>query len=131
MDRSHALQILLLLSILHRHTLTSAAANSSAMLTCSDKLATFSSCLPFIAVFHHNLTDFPAPLCGDEFSAAFGGGSAVCLCDAALQRKIIEFPINSTKLVSLASVCPLKNQSSKAEISLETLCSGLNLNLDM
>lgn len=131
----HTLQILLLfIFLLHRHTLTSVTAHSPAMLpsaTCSDELVTFSSCLPYIAVFPHNLTDFPPPQCCDDFSTAFGSDSAVCLCYFALQQKSNEFPINSTKLLSLASVCPLKSQNSKAKITLETLRSGSELHLNI
>lgn len=130
----HAIQIvILLLFLLHRRTLTDYSPEILPSAACSDKLVTFSSsCLPFIAVFPHNLTGFPPPQCCEEFSAAVGGDSAVCLLYAALQQRIVEFPIDSTKLLYLASVCPLKDRKPKARISNETLCSGLEFeNLDM
>ncbi|KAK6130158.1 hypothetical protein DH2020_036074 [Rehmannia glutinosa] len=91
---------------------------------CSDKLVTFSTCLPYVAVSPNNLTDSPPPQCCDDVSAAFGDGSAICLCYFVLRPKILGFPLNSTRLLSLTSVCPVKDQNSKANFSLETLCSG-------
>ncbi|KAK6130221.1 hypothetical protein DH2020_036031 [Rehmannia glutinosa] len=91
---------------------------------CSDKLVTFSTCLPYVAVSPNNLTDSPPPQCCDDVSAAFGDGSAICLCYFVLRPKILGFPLNSTRLLSLTSVCPVKDQTSEANFSLETLCSG-------
>ncbi|KAL8485171.1 hypothetical protein ACS0TY_027462 [Phlomoides rotata] len=120
------LQILLLSLLLHRGSLASAVADSPMMLpstACSDELVTFSSCLPFIAVSPNNLTDFPPPQCCDDVSTAFLNGSAICLCYFVLQPKILGFPLNSTKLLSLTSVCPQKDPNSNANSSLEKLCS--------
>ncbi|KAI3469597.1 hypothetical protein Pfo_026260 [Paulownia fortunei] len=126
---NHTLHILLLLLLLHRLTLTltSNAADPPLMFpsaACSDKLVTFSTCLPYVAVSPNNLTDCPPPQCCDEVSGAFRDGSAICLCYFVLRPKILGFPLNSTKLLSLTSVCPQKDQNPKANFSLETLCSG-------
>ncbi|KAL0348874.1 UNVERIFIED_CONTAM: hypothetical protein Sangu_1115200 [Sesamum angustifolium] len=102
---------------LHRRRFTPTTASA-------DELVTFSSCLPYVAVFPNNLTDSPSPLCCDDVAAVLGNGSSVCLCYFVLRPKILGFPLNSTKLLSLTAVCPLKDKSSKADFSLETLCSG-------
>ncbi|KAL6522661.1 hypothetical protein OROHE_016508 [Orobanche hederae] len=125
---NHALHLLLLLLllILHRLTLTSADANPPLMshsIACSDKLVTFSACLPFVAVSPNNLTNSPPPQCCDILSAAFGDDSAICLCYLVLRPGILGFPLNSTNLLSLTSVCPLKDQTSRANFSLKALCS--------
>ncbi|PIN22561.1 hypothetical protein CDL12_04714 [Handroanthus impetiginosus] len=124
---NHALHILLLL--LHSLTLTASASASSAAdpprsAACSDELVTFSTCLPYVAVSPNNLTDSPPPQCCDDVSAAFGNDSAICLCYFVVRPEILGFPLNSTKLFSLTSVCPVKDQNSMANFSLETLCSG-------
>ncbi|KAL2229929.1 UNVERIFIED_CONTAM: hypothetical protein Sindi_1587300 [Sesamum indicum] len=119
--------ILLLLLLLHCLSVTSTTADSpptTGSAACSDELVTFSTCLPYVAVFPNNLTDSPSQLCCDDVAAVLGNGSSVCLCYFVVRPKILGFPLNSTKLLSLTSVCPLKDKSSKADFSLETLCSG-------
>ncbi|KAL0414507.1 UNVERIFIED_CONTAM: hypothetical protein Sradi_1652400 [Sesamum radiatum] len=119
--------LLLLVLLLYCLSVTSTAADSpptTASTGCSDELVTFSTCLPYVAVFPNNLTDSPSPLCCDDVAAVFGNGSSVCLCYFLLRPKILGFPLNSTKLLSLTSVCQLKDKSSKADLSIGTLCSG-------
>ncbi|KZV29875.1 hypothetical protein F511_15839 [Dorcoceras hygrometricum] len=90
---------------------------------CSDELVTFTTCLPYVSVSPNNLTESPPPQCCDDISTAFSTGSAVCLCYFLLRPGILGFPLNSTKLMSLTSVCPLKERGSKVNFSLEALCS--------
>ncbi|KAL2463837.1 non-specific lipid transfer protein-like 1 [Forsythia ovata] len=92
--------------------------------TCSDELVTFSLCLPYIASFPNNITGIPPLQCCDHVSIAFASGSALCLCYFVHRPGILGFPINSTKLMSLTSVCPENRHGSKANFSLESLCSG-------
>ncbi|KAK4425650.1 hypothetical protein Salat_1759000 [Sesamum alatum] len=120
-------RLYVLLLLLHGLSVASTAEDlplSNPSAACSDELVTFSTCLPYVAVFPNNLTDSPSPLCCDDVAAVFGNGSYICLCYVLLRPKILGFPLNSTKLLSLTSVCPLKDRSSKANFSLETLCSG-------
>ncbi|GER31054.1 lipid-transfer protein [Striga asiatica] len=107
-------------------TLTSAfaAAAQTPTAACSDRLVTFSTCLPYVAAAPNNLTSSPPPSCCNEVSAAFGDGSADCLCYMVRRPDFLGFPLNSTKLMSLTSVCPLKKRNSTASFSLEKLCSG-------
>ncbi|KAG8370232.1 hypothetical protein BUALT_Bualt14G0095600 [Buddleja alternifolia] len=81
-------------------------------------------CLPYVADSPNNLTNSPPPQCCDDVSAAFSSGAAFCLCYFVRRPNIFGFPLNSTKLLSLTSVCPMNDRSSDANFSLETLCSG-------
>ncbi|KAL1543275.1 non-specific lipid transfer protein GPI-anchored 25-like [Salvia divinorum] len=126
---NHAPYILLsLLLLIHRPTLTSGvdAGDSPMMLpsaACTDELVVFSSCLPFIGASPNNRTDIPPPECCDDVSDAFTNGSAICLCYFILEPDILGFPLNSSKLLSLTSLCARNDQNSTANFSLQTLCS--------
>ncbi|EYU41462.1 hypothetical protein MIMGU_mgv1a018007mg [Erythranthe guttata] len=126
--------LLLLLLLLHRLILTPAAADGDSdadapvtipSIACSDELVAFSTCLPYVAVPPNNRTDSPPPQCCDQVSSAFRDGSAICLCYFVLRPKILGFPLDSTKILSLTSVCALDDRNSEANFSMETLCSGL------
>ncbi|KAL7144760.1 hypothetical protein ABFS83_07G033800 [Erythranthe nasuta] len=131
---NHAIHLLLLLLLLlHRLILTPAAANADSdadasvaipSVACSDELVAFSTCLPYVAVPPNNRTDSPPPQCCDQVSSAFRDGSAICLCYFVLRPKILGFPLDSTKILSLTSVCALDDRNSEANFSMETLCSG-------
>ncbi|KAL9161629.1 hypothetical protein ABFS82_07G034100 [Erythranthe guttata] len=125
--------LLLLLLLLHRLILTPAAADGDSdadapvtipSIACSDELVAFSTCLPYVAVPPNNRTDSPPPQCCDQVSSAFRDGSAICLCYFVLRPKILGFPLDSTKILSLTSVCALDDRNSEANFSMETLCSG-------
>ncbi|KAL3648989.1 hypothetical protein CASFOL_005392 [Castilleja foliolosa] len=123
---NHAIHLLLLILLLHRLSIASAAANPpvvSPSMNCSDKLVAFSTCLPYVAVAPNNLSDSPPPQCCNEVSAAFSDGSAICLCYIVLRPAILGFPLNSTKVLSLTSVCPFKDLTAQANCSLRKLCS--------
>ncbi|XP_073124578.1 non-specific lipid transfer protein GPI-anchored 25 [Henckelia pumila] len=90
---------------------------------CADELVTFTTCLPYVSVSPNNLTESPPPQCCDDISTAFSSGSAVCLCYFLLRPGMLGFPLNSSKLMTLTSVCPAKHHDSEANFSLETLCS--------
>ncbi|XP_075516037.1 non-specific lipid transfer protein GPI-anchored 25 isoform X2 [Primulina tabacum] len=90
---------------------------------CSDELVTFTTCLPYVSDSPNNLTESPPPQCCDDISTAFSTGSAVCLCYFLLRPGMLGFPLNSSKLMSLTSVCPAKHHDSEASFSLGTLCS--------
>ncbi|KAH6808907.1 hypothetical protein C2S51_026690 [Perilla frutescens var. frutescens] len=90
---------------------------------CTDQLVIFSSCLPFIGASPNNRTDFPPPECCGDVSNAFMNGSAICVCYLILQPDILGFPLNSSKLLSLTSLCPRNDQNSMDNASLQTLCS--------
>lgn len=137
MDRSaitamnRALYVLLFLH-LHRLTLASSAVAESPIMipstACTDQLVIFSSCLPFIGACPNNRTEFPPPQCCHDVAAAFTNGSAICVCYLILEPDILGFPLNSSKLLSLTSICPRSDQTREANFSLQKLCSGSNLN---
>ncbi|XP_009783115.1 non-specific lipid transfer protein GPI-anchored 25-like [Nicotiana tabacum] len=91
---------------------------------CADELVAFSPCLPFISGSPNNISDSPPVQCCDNFAAAFDDNTAICLCYLVHNPQILGFPINSTKLMSLASVCPVKEKEGEENLSLESLCSG-------
>ncbi|XP_047983536.1 non-specific lipid transfer protein GPI-anchored 25 [Salvia hispanica] len=118
----------LLLLLIHRPNLTSAvdAGDSPMMLpsaACTDELVVLSSCLPFIGASPNNRTEIPPPECCADVSDAFTNGSAICLCYFILEPNILGFPLNSSKLLSLTSLCARNDQNSTANFSLQKLCS--------
>ncbi|XP_070042070.1 non-specific lipid transfer protein GPI-anchored 25 isoform X2 [Nicotiana tomentosiformis] len=91
---------------------------------CADELVAFSPCLPYISDSPNNISDSPPVQCCDNFAAAFDDNTAICLCYLVHNPQILGFPINSTKLISLTSVCPVKEKEGEENLSLESLCSG-------
>ncbi|XP_075086475.1 non-specific lipid transfer protein GPI-anchored 25 isoform X3 [Nicotiana tabacum] len=91
---------------------------------CADELVAFSPCLPYISDSPNNISDSPPVQCCDNFAAAFDDNTAICLCYLVHNPQILGFPINSTKLISLTSVCPVKENEGEENLSLESLCSG-------
>ncbi|KAF3618759.1 putative vicilin-like antimicrobial peptides 2-2-like [Capsicum annuum] len=100
--------------------------SSSTEIGCADELVAFSPCLPYISEPPNNISDSPPVQCCDNFAAAFGDDTAICLCYLVHNPEILGFPINSVKLLSLTSVCPVteKQGQGQANFSLESLCSG-------
>ncbi|KAF7806870.1 non-specific lipid transfer protein-like 1 [Senna tora] len=60
----------------------------------------------------------------DAFSSAADSSAAVCLCYLLREPPILGFPLNSTRLLSLPSVCLPANRASTVAQSLNSLCSG-------
>ncbi|PHT38926.1 hypothetical protein CQW23_22499 [Capsicum baccatum] len=102
--------------------------SSATEIGCADELVAFSPCLPYISEPPNNISDSPPVQCCDNFAAAFGDDTAICLCYLVHNPEILGFPINSVKLLSLTSVCPVteKQGQGQANFSLESLCSGLD-----
>ncbi|KAG5554666.1 hypothetical protein RHGRI_012278 [Rhododendron griersonianum] len=91
---------------------------------CSAELVAFSPCLPFVASSPNNISSSPSSDCCSVFSSAFDAGAASCLCYLVRRNTFFGFPLNSTRLFSLSSLCPLANAGSNANGSLLSLCSG-------
>ncbi|VFQ85321.1 unnamed protein product [Cuscuta campestris] len=92
--------------------------------SCSDQLVLFSPCLPYISSFPNNVTDSPRPQCCDEIASSIRSGAAVCLCYLTKKPQILGFPVNSTRVYSLPSVCRIRKEEGRAKFSLKHLCSG-------
>lgn len=91
---------------------------------CSAELVAFSPCLPFVASSPNNISSSPSSDCCTIFSSAFDAGATSCLCYLVRRNTFFGFPLNSTRLFSLSSLCPLANAGSNANGSLQSLCSG-------
>ncbi|KAA8548660.1 hypothetical protein F0562_000344 [Nyssa sinensis] len=91
---------------------------------CSNEVVAFSPCLPYISSPPNNISSSPSIQCCDVFSSAFETGDADCLCYLVRRPLLLGFPLNSTVLLSLSSLCPLRNAGSSVNGSLESICSG-------
>lgn len=92
--------------------------------SCSDQVLALSPCLPYVSDPPNNVTDSPSSNCCDVVSAAFLAGAADCLCYLIRRPLILGFPLNSTKLYSLPSICPLNSSTNHDVTSLYSICSG-------
>ncbi|XP_057443799.1 non-specific lipid transfer protein GPI-anchored 25-like [Lotus japonicus] len=73
---------------------------------CAVELRTsFSPCLPYVSSPPNNLTGTASTACCDAFSAATAVDS-LCFCHLLRDPVILGFPLNTTRLLSLSSVCP-------------------------
>ncbi|XP_060182046.1 non-specific lipid transfer protein GPI-anchored 25 [Lycium barbarum] len=97
---------------------------SSSSTGCADELVAFSPCLPYISESPNNISDTPPIQCCDNFAKAFDDNTAICLCYLVHNPQILGFPINIPKLLSLTSVCPVKEKQGQEKFSLDSLCSG-------
>ncbi|XP_059628537.1 non-specific lipid transfer protein GPI-anchored 25 [Cornus florida] len=91
---------------------------------CSDEIVSFSPCLPYVSSSPNNSSSSPSIQCCDVFSSAFDTGDADCLCYLSRRPLLLGFPVNSTRLFSLSSLCPPKNAESQTRGSLQSICSG-------
>ncbi|XP_019181251.1 PREDICTED: caM kinase-like vesicle-associated protein [Ipomoea nil] len=92
--------------------------------SCSDQLVLFSPCLPYISSSPNNMTNTPPPQCCDEMTFAVASGNAICLCYLVQRPRILGFPVNSSRVISLSSVCPMTHREGIANFSIKALCSG-------
>nr|GMD80518.1 caM kinase-like vesicle-associated protein [Ipomoea batatas] len=93
-------------------------------ISCSDQLVLFSPCLPYISSSPNNKTNTPPPQCCDEMTFAVASGNAICLCYLVQRPRIFGFPVNSSRVISLSSVCPMTHREAIANFSIKALCSG-------
>lgn len=97
-------------------------------LGCSTQVLAFSVCLSYISDPPNNLTTSPSPLCCNVYESTFRAGEANCLCYLARQAMMFGFPINTTKMYSLSSFCPMSDSGSEGLGTLQSVCSGSKLN---
>ncbi|XP_054820581.1 non-specific lipid transfer protein GPI-anchored 2-like isoform X1 [Prosopis cineraria] len=91
--------------------------------TCTDELVLFSPCLSYVASPPNDLADAASANCCNAFYAAAESGVAVCFCYLLREPPILGFPLNSSRLLSLSSDCPLANGESAGALSMNSLCS--------
>ncbi|WJX54667.1 hypothetical protein P8452_40525 [Trifolium repens] len=72
--------------------------------SCTDQLILFSPCLSYVSSPPNNLTETPSTKCCDAFSSSFAPNS-LCFCYLLRDDHILGFPLNSTRLLSLSSLC--------------------------
>lgn len=96
---------------------SSAAAAAAAIAEgCREDLIAFSGCLAYVSYPPNNLTESPSEKCCMAFSRAV---ESVCLCYVVGDPLILGFPLNTTRLFSLSSLCP-----SPFSTSFPSLCSS-------
>ncbi|XP_043697973.1 non-specific lipid transfer protein GPI-anchored 25 [Telopea speciosissima] len=93
---------------------------------CFNELTALSPCLPFISSPPNNLSSSIPPLCCDVFSSTFNTSGAVCYCYLLSQPLLLGFPLNTSRILSLSSLCSSNNSttSTTTAASLEHLCEG-------
>ncbi|WOH12812.1 hypothetical protein DCAR_0832320 [Daucus carota subsp. sativus] len=92
-------------------------------LGCTTQVLAFSVCLPYISDPPNNLTTSPSPLCCNAYDSAFRAGEANCLCYLARTAMMFGFPVNTIKMYSLSSFCPLSDSGSEGLGTLQSICS--------
>ena len=89
---------------------------------CVTELVMFSPCLGFVSSPPNNLSAAVSSTCCDSFSAALASASgsrgSPCLCYLLREPRMLGFPIDEARVLSLPFACALDKPS------LETLCSG-------
>ncbi|XP_074340647.1 non-specific lipid transfer protein GPI-anchored 25 isoform X2 [Apium graveolens] len=98
-------------------------------LGCSTQVLAFSVCLAYISDPPNNLTNSPSPLCCNAYESTFRAGEANCLCYLSRQSMMFGFPINTTKLYSLSSFCPMSDSGSEDFGTLQSVCSDIGSSL--
>ncbi|XP_057443802.1 non-specific lipid transfer protein GPI-anchored 25-like [Lotus japonicus] len=89
---------------------TEAAAPPPSSGGCTDQLMSFSPCLPYVSSPPNNLTETASAACCDAFSSATAVDS-LCFCHLLRDPVILGFPLNTTRLLSLSSVCSSTTKS--------------------
>ncbi|TKY71144.1 Bifunctional inhibitor/plant lipid transfer protein/seed storage helical domain [Spatholobus suberectus] len=83
---------------------------------CTEELTSFSACLSYVSYPPNNLTESASDKCCNAFSSAV---DSLCLCYLLRDPLILGFPLNTTRLLSLSSLCP-----SPTSTSFAFLCSA-------
>ncbi|TKY71143.1 Bifunctional inhibitor/plant lipid transfer protein/seed storage helical domain [Spatholobus suberectus] len=76
---------------------------------CTEELTSFSACLSYVSYPPNNLTESASDKCCNAFSYAV---DTPCLCYLLRDPLILGFPLNTTRLLSLSSLCPTPTSSS-------------------
>ncbi|MED6176947.1 hypothetical protein PIB30_093144 [Stylosanthes scabra] len=111
--------LLLLALVPHTEAPDPTPTPSTATGGCTDRLLSFSACLPYVSSPPNDLTESPSANCCTAFNTAAKSGGSICLCYFVHYPNILGFPINSTRLLSLSSIC-----NPTPPLSLNFLCSA-------
>ncbi|XP_019447761.1 PREDICTED: non-specific lipid-transfer protein-like protein At2g13820 [Lupinus angustifolius] len=79
---------------------------------CIEEVVSFSSCLEYVSTPPNNLSDSPSINCCNSLHF-----ESLCLCHLLRNPNLLGFPLNTTSLLSLSSLCRLSPP-------LNLLCSG-------
>ncbi|XP_062108265.1 non-specific lipid transfer protein GPI-anchored 25 [Humulus lupulus] len=89
---------------------------------CVGELVLFSPCLSFVSSPPNNLSKTAPSKCCDAFIAAMNSGDGPCLCYLLRQPRMLGFPVNGNRVLSLSSLCYPDESSRRG--NLQALCSG-------
>ncbi|XP_030508253.1 non-specific lipid transfer protein GPI-anchored 25 [Cannabis sativa] len=89
---------------------------------CVGELVLFSPCLSFVSSPPNNRSKTAPSKCCDAFIAAINSGDGPCLCYLLRQPRLLGFPVNGSRVLSLSSVC-FPDKSSRRG-NLQAICSG-------
>lgn len=95
-----------------------------ALTNCSDELVAFSVCLPYISSHPNNHTRLPSSQCCHAIASSVNSHTAICLCYFIRQPLMLGFPLDSSRLFSLAKLCQGNDRKKKSKFSLKSLCAG-------
>ncbi|XP_047313453.1 non-specific lipid transfer protein GPI-anchored 25 [Impatiens glandulifera] len=99
----------------------------AAAVGCSNEVVSFSACLPYISSSPNNRSSKPSMQCCRMFSYAFLRQEATCLCYLVRRPLIYSFPLNTTRLYYLSTLCRRSKIGFVANHSLESLCSDTGI----
>lgn len=120
MENTFFIIIIIMLSLSISAVTDAAAPPPSSRGGCTDQLILFSPCLSYVSFPPNNLTETASTKCCDAFSSSFAPNS-LCFCYLLRDNHILGFPLNSTRLLSLSSLCLSPSPTTS---SLNLLCAG-------
>lgn len=131
MKIGYATSALLLLAALLIGLPPPAMGNSVAeMGKCTEALVALSPCLPYVASPPNDLSSSPSTSCCRSFRASASihssseNRSEICLCVILRNPFVFGFPVNTTRITSLVSLCHLKTRRKTPDAYLRSLCIG-------
>ncbi|XP_058106770.1 non-specific lipid transfer protein GPI-anchored 25-like [Magnolia sinica] len=75
---------------------------------CKSELLALSPCLPYVASAPNNVSSSVSPLCCGPVVGL--GSSWACLCHLLQQPSLLGFPLNTSRILSLPSLCQKNEQ---------------------
>ncbi|XP_058732134.1 non-specific lipid transfer protein GPI-anchored 25-like isoform X1 [Vicia villosa] len=104
MGNAFFFHLFLLMLSLSFFAVTEATPPPSSRGGCTDQLTLFSPCLSYVSSLPNNLTETPSTECCNSFSSSFAPNS-LCFFYLLRGNHTLGFPLNSTRLLSLSSLC--------------------------
>lgn len=89
---------------------------------CKDELVSFSDCLPYTAAPPNNSSSSASTDCCHKFSNIIVAGNGFCLCYLVEEPKMLGFPLNTSRILSLSSLCLQRTATSQRILSLQSIC---------